>query len=57
MSRISYFLDNRLTDDGEVVSLTHRPRFTPKKDFFVLIYVRDSSQPQGWESKPRPSAL
>jgi hypothetical protein len=25
------FLDNRLTDGGEVVSLTHRPLFTPRK--------------------------
>jgi hypothetical protein len=25
------FLDNRLTDGGEVVSLTHRPPFTPRK--------------------------
>jgi hypothetical protein len=24
------FLDNRLTDDGEVVSLTSRPPFTPR---------------------------
>jgi hypothetical protein len=24
------FLDNRLTDDGEVVSLTRRPSFTPQ---------------------------
>jgi hypothetical protein len=26
-SRIPHFLDNRLTDGGEVVSLTHRPHF------------------------------
>jgi hypothetical protein len=26
-----YFLDNRLTDGGEVVSLTRRPPFTPRK--------------------------
>jgi hypothetical protein len=29
--RIPHFLDNRLTDGSEVVSLTQRPPFTPKK--------------------------
>jgi hypothetical protein len=29
-SRLPYFLDNRLTDGGEVVSLTRRPPFTPR---------------------------
>jgi hypothetical protein len=28
-SRLSRFLDNRLTDGGKVVSLTRRPLFTP----------------------------
>jgi hypothetical protein len=27
-------LDNRLTDGGEVVSLTHRPLFTLQKHYF-----------------------
>jgi hypothetical protein len=31
MSRLPHFLDNRLTDDGEVVSLMRRPLFTPRK--------------------------
>jgi hypothetical protein len=31
MSRLQYFLDNRLNDGGEVVSLTRRPSFTPRK--------------------------
>jgi hypothetical protein len=31
MSRIPHFLDNQLTDGGEVVSLTRRPPFTPRK--------------------------
>jgi hypothetical protein len=31
MSRLPYLLDNRLTDGGKVVSLTRRPRFTPRK--------------------------
>jgi hypothetical protein len=30
-SRLSHFLDNRLTDGGEVVSLTRVPPFTPRK--------------------------
>jgi hypothetical protein len=31
MPRLPLFLDNRLTDGGEVVSLTRRPPFTPRK--------------------------
>jgi hypothetical protein len=31
MSRLPHFLDNWLTDGGEVVRLTGRPPFTPKK--------------------------
>jgi hypothetical protein len=30
-SRLPYFLDNRLTDGGEVVSPTRRPPFTPQE--------------------------
>jgi hypothetical protein len=30
-SRLIYFLDNRLTDGGKVVSFTRRPPFTPRK--------------------------
>jgi hypothetical protein len=30
-SRLPHFLDNRLTDDGEIVSLTRRPPFTIRK--------------------------
>jgi hypothetical protein len=30
-SRPQHFLDTRLTDGGEVVSLTRRPPFTPGK--------------------------
>jgi hypothetical protein len=35
MLRIPYCLDNRLTDGGKVVSLTHRSRCTPQKHFFA----------------------
>jgi hypothetical protein len=30
-SRLPYFLDNRITGDGEVVSLTRRPPYTARK--------------------------
>jgi hypothetical protein len=30
-SGLPHFLDNQLKDDGEVVSLTCRPSFTPRK--------------------------
>jgi hypothetical protein len=30
-SRLPHFLDSRLTDGGEVVTLTRRPPFTPGK--------------------------
>jgi hypothetical protein len=30
-SRIPHFLDTRATDDGEIISLTRRPPFTPRK--------------------------
>jgi hypothetical protein len=32
MSRLPHFLDNRLTDDGEVVSLMRRPPFTLQEE-------------------------
>jgi hypothetical protein len=31
-SRLPHFLDNRLTDSGEVASLMRRPPFNPQKD-------------------------
>jgi hypothetical protein len=31
-SRLPHFLDNRLTDGGEVVSFTRPPPFTPQED-------------------------
>jgi hypothetical protein len=36
MLRIPHCVDNRLTDDGKVVSLTHRPHFTPQKHYFSV---------------------
>jgi hypothetical protein len=34
MLRVPHFLDNRLTDGGEVVSLAGQPRSTPQKHYF-----------------------
>jgi hypothetical protein len=45
---LSHFLDNRLTDDGEVVSLMRQPPFkhiTPRT-FLVLISVSGSVGPK-----------
>jgi hypothetical protein len=47
-SRLPYFLDNRLTDGGEV-SLTRRPPLTPQEDSWY-------SFPLEAESTPRHSA-
>jgi hypothetical protein len=35
------FLDNWLTDGGEVVSLKRQPCFTPPERYLVLIAVRE----------------
>jgi hypothetical protein len=34
--RTPRYLNNRLTDGGEVVSSTHRPRFIPQKHYSLL---------------------
>jgi hypothetical protein len=39
-SRFPHFIGSQLTDDGEVVSFTRRPPFTPPGRFLVLISVR-----------------
>jgi hypothetical protein len=39
MLRVPYFLDNRLTDGGEVMSLMRWPPFTPRR-FLVFISIR-----------------
>jgi hypothetical protein len=41
-SRLSHFLESRLTDDSEVISLTRRPSLYPSGRFLALISVEDS---------------
>jgi hypothetical protein len=45
-SRLPHFLDSRLTNGGEVVSLTRRPLFTPRKIPSIRLCYR-LNQPQG----------
>jgi hypothetical protein len=45
-SRFPHFLDNRVTDGGQVVSLTRRPPFSPRK-FLGTHFCQRMSQPQG----------
>jgi hypothetical protein len=41
--RRSSFLDNRLTDDSEVVSLTRRPLFSPQEDSLYSLLLEAES--------------
>jgi hypothetical protein len=52
MLRLPHFLDNWLTDVGEVVSLTHRPPFTPRKIPGSHFYLR-LSRAQGHNAAGR----
>jgi hypothetical protein len=44
-SRLLHFLDNRLTDGGEIVSLTRRPSFIPQKDSCYSFLLEAESTP------------
>jgi hypothetical protein len=44
-SRLPHFIDNRLTDGGEIVSLTRRPPFTPQKDFWYSFLLEAELTP------------
>jgi hypothetical protein len=44
-SRLPYFLDNRLTDGDDVVSLTRRPPFTPQEDSWRSFLLDAESTP------------
>jgi hypothetical protein len=52
LSRLPHFLDSRLTDGDKVVSLTHRPHFTPRKIPGTHFYYR-LSRPQGHSAAGR----
>jgi hypothetical protein len=43
--RLPHFLDNRLTDGGNVVSLTRRPRFTPQESSWYSFLLEAESTP------------
>jgi hypothetical protein len=44
-SRLPHFLDNRLTDGGEVVSLTRRPLFTSQEYSWYSFLLEAESTP------------
>jgi hypothetical protein len=44
-SRFPHFLDNRLTDGGEVVRITRRPPFTPQEDSWYSFLSEAESTP------------
>jgi hypothetical protein len=44
-SRLPHFLDNRLTDGGEVVSLRRRPPFAPQEDSWYSFLLEAESTP------------
>jgi hypothetical protein len=43
--RLPHYLDNRLTDDGKVFSLTHRPPFTPQENSWYSFLLEAESTP------------
>jgi hypothetical protein len=45
-SRLPYFLDNRFTDGGEVVSLTRLLLFTPQEDSWYSFLLEAESTPR-----------
>jgi hypothetical protein len=51
-----HFLDSRLTDDGEIDSLTRRPPFTPQEDSWYSFLLEAESNP-GLDPLKNPMAL
>jgi hypothetical protein len=52
ISRNPHFLDKRLAEGGEDVSLTRRPHFTPKEDSWYSFLLEAESSPGpycGWK--------
>jgi hypothetical protein len=52
-SRLPHFLDNRLTDGGEVVSLMHRPPFTLQEDSWYS-FLLETERIRSTERKKNP---
>jgi hypothetical protein len=51
-SRFSHFVENRLADGGEVVSLTRRPLYTLQEDSWYSFLLEAESTPGpscGWK--------
>jgi hypothetical protein len=44
-SRLPHFLDNRLINGGQVVSLARRPLFTPQEDSWYSFLLEAESTP------------
>jgi hypothetical protein len=44
-SRLPHFLNNRLPDGGQVVSITQKPPFTPQEDFWYPFQLEAESTP------------
>jgi hypothetical protein len=55
-SRLPHFLDNRLTDGGEVFSLTRRPPLTPTK-IPGTYFCQRPSRPHGHSAAGRISSI
>jgi hypothetical protein len=49
--RLPHFLDDRLTNAGEVYSLALRPRFVPQKDSWYSFLLEDEPTTGPWEDK------
>jgi hypothetical protein len=49
LSFLLHFLDNRLTNGGKVVRITHRPPFTPQEDSWYSFMLGAESTPRAIE--------
>jgi hypothetical protein len=52
MSRLSYILDSRVTDGGEVVGLKRRPPFIPQKESWYS-FMLEAESTQGYSAAGR----
>jgi hypothetical protein len=56
MSKLPHFLDNRFTNGGEVINLTRRPTFTPRK-IPGNNFCQKLSRPQGHSAAGRVRSI